>query len=289
MSKLQLNEKNLNEIRHAGIKQIFKIDDIFYAYVGYKKNNCILMSIFEYPDGNKLTDFPCLPSNSDEVDINGAGGAFLNYKNINLLTTGTPTTTNDKIDNLAQNDLSPYGKILEININDKNKFNYKIFSKGHRNPQGIIYAHDKIFSVEHGPRGGDELNIINYKGNYGWPIYSLGSHYNLNEISKEDWSNKSKFNKPLFSFMPSIGISSVEKCPDNYEQYYKPLKCIAIGSLRAQSVYLILMDNDLNNVINYEKIEFQSRIRKFKFHNNLLVAGTDYDGIIIGQINKLTK
>ena len=44
-----------------------------------------------------------------------------------------------------------------------------IFSKGHRNPQGLENINNKIFSTEHGPKGGDELNIITKNSNYGGP------------------------------------------------------------------------------------------------------------------------
>lgn len=289
LSKINLGEKNFDEVKHGGIKQIFKMNNKFYAYVGYRKENCALVSIFQYPDGEKITDFPCLPAELDQVDLNGTGGAYLEFDNLNFLTIGTPTVANEIIDNLAQQDNSPYGKVLTIDIDENNKFDYKIFSKGHRNPQGIISVHEKIFSVEHGPRGGDELNIVYENGNYGWPLYSLGSHYSLNKISKEGWSNENLFKGPLFSFVPSIGISVVEKCPYLYEEYYKPFKCIAIGSMRAQSIYLVLMNNNMDKVINYEKIEFPSRIRKFKFYDDILIAGTDFDGVIVGQISKFIK
>lgn len=289
LSKINLDDKNFDNIINGGIKQIFKMNDRFYAYVGYRNKNCALVSIFEYPGGERITDFPCLPEELDLVDLNGTGGAYLEYNNLNLLTIGTPTAKSEKIDSLAQKDNSPYGKLLSINIDQENKFDYKIFSKGHRNPQGIINAHENIFAVEHGPRGGDELNIIFENGNYGWPLYSLGSHYSLKEISKEGSSNENLFYGPLFSFVPSIGISAVEKCPRIYEEYYKPYKCIAVGSMRAQAIYFLLMNENLNRVINYEKIQFPSRIRKFKFYDNLLIAGTDFDGVIIGEISKLTE
>ena len=289
LSKINLNDKNFDNVRHGGIKQIFQMNNKYYAYVGYKKENCTLLSIFEYPNGKKITDFPCLPAELDQLDLNSTGGAFLEYNNLNFLTIGTPTTFNKTINDLAQSDDSPYGKVLTIEIDEKNNFNYKIFSKGHRNPQGIVAAHDKIFSVEHGPRGGDELNIIYKDGNYGWPLYSLGSTYQLDEIPNGNLSNNKFFREPIFSFTPSIGISSVEKCPSLYQQYYKPYKCIAIASLRANAIYLVLMSDSLDKVINYEKIEFTSRIRKFKFYDDLLVAATDFDGVIFGKIDKLTN
>ena len=102
-------------------------------------------------------------------------------------------------------------------------------------------------------------------------------------------SNNKFFREPIFSFTPSIGIGSIEKCPNLYQQYYKPYKCIAIASLRTKAIYLVLMSDSLDKVINYEKIEFTSRIRKFKFYDDLLVAATDYDGVIFGKISKLTN
>ena len=72
-------------------------------------------------------------------------------------------------------------KIFEIDFNSKNS---NIISIGHDNPQGIFYdsSNDTIFSTEHGPKGGDELNIKTHPSikkikNYGYPISSYGEHY----------------------------------------------------------------------------------------------------------------
>ena len=289
LKKINLNEENFDNIVNPGIKNIFELEDRYLAYVAYKKKECALISIFDYENGEKLIDFPCLPGKLEELDLNGSGGAFINFDDLNLLTTGTPTKRTDVVRNLAQEDKSPYGKVLEINFDEKKKLKYKVFSKGHRNPQGITVKYDTVFSVEHGPRGGDELNIIKKDQNYGWPLNSLGSHYDLEQISKQALTNENTLTDPLFSFVPSIGISSVESCPKSYENYYKPLKCVAVGSMRARSIYLFLINENLSRVLNYEKIEFPYRIRKFKFNNDQLIAGTDFEGVIIGKINLLNE
>ena len=69
---------------------------------------------------------------------------------------------------LAQNDNSIFGKVIEVNKKSLNnlELEYKIFSKGHRNPQGLTKLNNKIFSVEHGPKGGDELNLIENNKNF---------------------------------------------------------------------------------------------------------------------------
>ena len=279
----------MDPVRNTGIKNIFNIDDKYYAYVGYVKDDCALITIFEYPSGEKKIDFPCLPGELEKVDMNGSGGAFIRFNDKLLLTTGTPTSESRIIRELAQNNDSPYGKILEIFFNKENQIKYKIYSKGHRNPQGALSNYNNIFAVEHGPRGGDELNIIFRDKNYGWPLYSLGSHYNLEKITKETFDEKDDFVSPVFSFVPSIGISGVEKCPKMYAEYYKPLKCAAISSMRAMSIYLMLFDPSLKKIVNYEKLEFNSRIRKFEFDGDTLIAGTDFDGIIIGKLNRITE
>ena len=55
----------------------------------------------------------------------------------------------------------------------------EIWSYGHRNPQGVFYDRQKkrLWSIEHGPRGGDEINLINQGLNYGWPVISYGKEY----------------------------------------------------------------------------------------------------------------
>ena len=87
-------------------------------------------------------------------------------------------------------DLSTHsGSILRLktggSVPDNNPFvNQKdalpeIWSYGHRNPQGLFYDMQKklLWSIEHGPRGGDEINLINPGLNYGWPVISYGKEY----------------------------------------------------------------------------------------------------------------
>lgn len=95
----------------------------------------------------------------------------------------------------AQNLLDDGGKIIRIRddgrIPEDNPFVGRndvlpeIYSYGHRNPQGIIgnAGDGKIWSVEQGPKGGDELNLITSGGNYGWPLVTYGTNYDDTIIS----------------------------------------------------------------------------------------------------------
>ena len=124
--------------------------------------------------------------------------------------------------NNAQVMTSALGKIFEIDV--KNKFS-NIISLGHDNPQGLYYdkINDIIFSTEHGPMGGDEININKFPSkddlkNFGYPISSYGEHYGfpdpgslyLYKLAPLYKSHKKYgFIEPVKYFVPSIGISPV--------------------------------------------------------------------------------
>jgi glucose/arabinose dehydrogenase len=79
-----------------------------------------------------------------------------------------------------------------------------IWTYGNRNPQGMIYdqKNDRIWSVEHGPKGGDELNLIEKAKNYGWPLITYGINYNGLPIS--NITSKDGLEQPKHYWVPSI-------------------------------------------------------------------------------------
>jgi glucose/arabinose dehydrogenase len=86
----------------------------------------------------------------------------------------------------------------------------EIWSYGHRNPQGLAYdaATGTLWETEHGPQGGDELNVIEKGKNYGWPVIGYGANYTLGtEIHAA--RNKEGMEQPKAFFVPSIGISGL--------------------------------------------------------------------------------
>ncbi len=85
----------------------------------------------------------------------------------------------------------------------------EIYSIGHRNSQALLYdaQTDTIFSHEHGPRGGDEINIIKPGRNYGWPIATSGVDYSGARISP--WSTHEGYEAPLTEWSPSIAPSGM--------------------------------------------------------------------------------
>lgn len=130
-------------------------------------------------------------------------------------------TTGDGFDfrEQAQRLDSPLGKVMRLSIDGKvppgNPYVSEpeaqgaIWSRGHRNPQGLAYdpVRRMLFLHEHGPRGGDEVNVIRRGGNYGWPVATLGMDYSGATISP--FRSYPGMIDPLVSWVPSIAPSGL--------------------------------------------------------------------------------
>lgn len=86
-----------------------------------------------------------------------------------------------------------------------------IYSYGHRNPQGMAVhpVSGKIWVNEHGPRGGDEINIIKPGKNYGWPVITYGINYNGKPMNPDTKTEKAGMEQPFYQWTPSIGPSGM--------------------------------------------------------------------------------
>ena len=85
----------------------------------------------------------------------------------------------------------------------------EIYSYGHRNPQGMAINPEtgEIWASEHGPMGGDEVNVIKPGANYGWPVVSYGRKYSGEIISEQPF--RQGMESPRYFWVPSIGISEI--------------------------------------------------------------------------------
>jgi glucose/arabinose dehydrogenase len=125
-----------------------------------------------------------------------------------------------------------------------------IYSYGHRNPQGMFKHPEsgKIWTNEHGPRGGDEINIIEKGKNYGWPKITYGINYSGTTITK----NKSLPNmeQPLYYWIPSIAPSSFEYISSEIYPDWKG--SLLAGALVFKYVERIVLEDDI--VVSRSKI-----------------------------------
>ncbi len=264
LDKLILS-KNLELI---GIRDLL-IDDInIYISVILKdsEENYTISILSSKFDTNKLEFefFFDTALNLNEYSIT-TGGRIINFKDNQLLFSIGYFGALDEVQNLKH--LS--GKIISIN---KLNNSYKIVSLGHRNPQGLFYHKDQegnqfVLNSEHGPKGGDEINVNNLKNkklyNFGWPIASYGINYdgtNPFKPSHKDYG----FDEPLKYFTPSIGISEISILENNED-----FNTILASSLRAQSIYLLKTNKKFTKVFNTDRLVLDYRIRDLKYVESL--------------------
>ncbi len=163
------------------------------------------------------------------------------------------------------------GKIYRINddgsIPQDNPFvgepNAKeaIYSYGHRNPQGMILHPEtgEVWVNEHGPQGGDEINVIKKGANYGWPVVTYGENYGGGAITDE--TSKPGMEDPIHYWVPSIAPSGMAYV--NTNKYPSLQGNLLVGSLKFQ-----YLEHDVMNgkeVTRREKLlEGLGRVRDIK-------------------------
>jgi aldose sugar dehydrogenase len=176
---------------------------------------------------------------------------------------------------LAQLESADYGKVIEIDlVNGASRH----LSVGHRNPQGIVVDSQwRIWTVEHGPRGGDELNLIEGGANYGWPLETLGTDYNGEPIpSVLDVGRHDRFAKPVLAWLPSIAPSSIMSISGFHPAWDGDL---LVGSLRGNKLVRVRVDG--TRAIFAEEIAMGRRIRDLtQVANEVIALWTDSHEVI---------
>jgi cytochrome c2 len=158
---------------------------------------------------------------------------------------------------LAAMDSSSLGKIVQIDLPSGA---VRPFAKGVRNPQGLVLdSKGRVWETEHGPRGGDELNLIVEGGDYGWPQSTYGTDYGprpwpLNPSQGRHLSGR----PPQFSWSPSIGVSNlVEVTSGQFPEWQGDL---LVASLANQALRRLRLEGD--RIVYDERIPFDGfRIR----------------------------
>jgi glucose/arabinose dehydrogenase len=167
---------------------------------------------------------------------------------------------------------------------DPAKFHPSIFSYGQRNPQGLTLNPftGAIWETEHGPRGGDEINIIQSGRNYGWPVISYGINYDGKPIT--NISKKEGMEQPISYFIPSIAPSGLTFV--NSDKYPAWKGNLMIGSLRFNYLNRCVIKD--NKVVSQEKVLVNlGRMRNVKLGaDGYLYVGTENPGMVFRLMPK---
>ena len=215
---------------------------------------------------NKLTNLKLLyKASPDSNESRHYGGSILVTNDHIFFTIGDRGNRDVNPQNISLDG----GKVYRLNkdgsVPDSNPFNNNINSKkaiwsyGHRNPQGIMKGlnSEEIWIHEHGPRGGDEINIIKnpIEGedglkdrNYGWPKATYGINYSGSEITKNQKMND--VIDPFYYWTPSIAPSGMAFIDSDIYQNWK--NSILVGSLKF--LYLERLEFNKNGVTKREQL-----------------------------------
>lgn len=171
----------------------------------------------------------------------------------------------------AQNVTIPWGKVHRMTDDGKvpsdnpvlegNSAPSTVYSYGHRNPQGLAFnpTTQEIWESEHGPRGGDEVNVIQKGKNYGWPVVSYGINYDGKTISKAP--AKEGVTLPQHQYTPSIGTCGISFITSDKYKGWKG--SLLVGGLAYQ--YLSRLEIKDGKVVKEQKLlESIGRVRNVK-------------------------
>ncbi len=139
--------------------------------------------------------------------------------------------------------INPDGSIPKDNpLVGKDKYLQAIYTWGNRNAQGIAQhpVTGLIYATEHGPKGGDELNIIKKGSNYGWPVITYGIGYDDKPISNE--TKKEGMEQPITYWTPSIAASSIDFVTGN--KFPKWQNNLIVTALAFEEVRRLVIDGD---------------------------------------------
>ena len=264
---------NLDEFKILGIQDILILNNkIYLSYATQKSQDCKFLNIAEADiDFNKKLNFKNIFITNVCTNPISAGRMLnITHNQIDgILISTNYNHVDDKQIIHAQDKESHFGKTLFFNLKTKKA---TIFTLGHKNPQGLIKFKDKIIMTEHGPKGGDELNLLKLGENYGWPVASYGEYYSF-KYGQENYSakknhKKNGFKEPIYSFVPGIGISQLISIPKSFHKFWSDENFL-ISSLNGRSLFRVKFNESFEKVMFIEKIFVGERIRDIIYNSSL--------------------
>lgn len=184
----------------------------------------------------------------------------------------------------VQDNTTSIGKVIKI---DLQRLNAEVFATGLRSPSGGFYfdrSTNELWLSEHGPRGGDEINLIKKGKNYGWPIVSYGTIYERDGMGNyygNKFNSHEGYEKPAMTFVPAVGLGPLAKYPDTGKNDYwendyfvAGMANLTLYRIKKEGTSLVYAEPVLNGYrFRAIKIDAQGNFYMKTDHNQFLVSG----------------
>jgi glucose/arabinose dehydrogenase len=182
------------------------IPEVFLVY-NYESSNGYREKVVKYTfNGTTLINPRILMDNIAGANFHDGSRLVISDDLKLFITTGDATNSSN-----SQNLASVNGKILRINLDgtipsDNPNPQSSIWSFGHRNAQGLVFAKGKLYSSEHGPNNDDEINLIEKGRNYGWPDVEG----KCNTSDEREFCAANNVVEPIYSWTPTIAVCGIK-------------------------------------------------------------------------------
>jgi len=254
----------------SGVKDSLLLNNsLFVAYTTWdEENNGARMAVTEFEFDPDLLEFTfkreiflSTPAVKEPLlGLQTGGKLALGENDQTLYLSVGDFTRPDKV----QDKTTTIGKVIKINLQ---KLNAEVYATGIRSPSGGLLfdrASNELWLTDHGPRGGDEVNLIKIGKNYGWPAVSYGTIYERDGMGTyygNKFNNHEGYEKPAMTFVPSIGIGPIAKYPPTGKTDYWDNDYFIAG-MGASTLYRVKKEGP--NLIYAEPVLSGYRIRAMK-------------------------
>lgn len=257
-----------------------KSASVLISYPIYNKaGKCVVVRLSAYevaltekPTLSKQKDWftskPCVPVSAVQhaagrLEVIDKTTAYLTIGDLGFKKIGSKS---------ARGDL---GSVFKVSANKIEKI-----SSGHRNQQGIVLIGTDLYTSEHGPRGGDELNLIKKGIDYGWPSVTYGDRYSFFDYVKPSRPGTHEgFEKPLYYWVPSVAPTELIQLPPvlNWGNWSEQL---VMGTLANQSlIFIQLLDKQRVGAV--VSVDVGQRIRDLEVTSTGSILATTDSGQLL--------
>ena len=257
-----------------------KSASILISYPIYNKTSkCVVVKLSAYevaltekPTLSKQKDWftskPCVPVSAVQhaagrLEVIDKATVYLTIGDLGFKKIGSKS---------ARGDL---GSVFKVGASKVEKI-----SSGHRNQQGIVLIGTDLYTSEHGPRGGDELNLIKKGIDYGWPSVTYGDRYSFFDYVKPNRPGTHEgFEKPLYYWVPSVAPTELIQLPPvlNWGNWSEQL---VMGTLANQSlIFIQLLDKQKVGAV--VSVDVEQRIRDLEVTSTGSILATTDSGQLL--------